>query len=223
MTHAHSIFRIIVIYGIMVWNSEKNELICFEVLLMEPYQCKARSREQVNFRKKIADVLNLISTKNTFFHVNARAVLERCNLLINRQAEKEKSELKQTGLSSEDTPLDEAIKNIIDRIRECEEEQGNQYNENFQKNKKERKKAEDMTLKAIESLTESKAQKRASSSDDDESPKISKKRRSYWSDTLQYLLEETENDRELKRQELEFQRQEMAMRHGQFQQTEQNS
>ena len=80
-----------------------------------------------------------------------------------------------------------------------------------------------MTLKAIESLTESKAQKRASSSDDDESPKISKKRRSYWSDTLQYLLEETENDRELKRQELEFQRQEMAMRHGQFQQTEQNS
>ena len=131
MTHAHSIFRIIAIFGIMVWNSKNNELICFEVLLMEPYHYKARNREQVNVRKKIADVLDLISTKKTFFHVKPRAVLYRCNLLISRQAEKEKSELKQSGISSEDTPLNEAIKNIIDTIRECEEEQENEYNENI--------------------------------------------------------------------------------------------
>ena len=45
--------------------------------------------------------------------------------LPNRQAEKEKNELKQSGISPEDTPLDVAIKNIIDGMRECGEEQEN--------------------------------------------------------------------------------------------------
>ena len=58
---------------------------------------------------------------------------------------------------------------------------------------------------------------------DDESPKNAKKRRSSGSDTLQYLREKAENDRGLKRQELELQRQEMTMRHAQFQQTQQQS
>ena len=58
---------------------------------------------------------------------------------------------------------------------------------------------------------------------DDESPKNAKKRRSSGSDTLQYLREKAENDRGLKRQELELQRQEMTMRHVQFQQTQQQS
>lgn len=105
-----------VIFGIMVWNSVKNELICREVLLMEPYQYKTGSREQGNVRKKRADALNLISTKNIFFRVNARALSERCTLLISHQAEKEKTELKQSSISSEDTLLDEVIKNITDKI-----------------------------------------------------------------------------------------------------------
>ena len=58
---------------------------------------------------------------------------------------------------------------------------------------------------------------------DDESPKNAKKRRSSGSDTLQYLREKAENDRGLKRQELELQRQEMTMRHAQSQQTQQQS
>ena len=74
-----------------------------------------------------------------------------------------------------------------------------------------------MRLKAMESLAESKAQKRPSLSDDNEFPKNSKKRRS--SDTLQYLREKAKNDRELKRQELELLRQEIAMRQAEFQQT----
>ena len=116
--------------------------------------------------------LNPISIESTSFRVDACAVRETCSLLTNRQAEKEKSELKQSGISPEDTPLDNAIKNIINRIRECEEEQENQDNENIQKNKKERKATEDR-LTAVESLAESKAQKRTSLIDDDESPKNS--------------------------------------------------
>ena len=179
---------------IMVWNNEKDELLFLEVLLMEPYPYKARSWEQGNVWKQIADALNLISTENTFFRVNAHVVRERCSLLTNCQAEKEKSELKQSGISPEDTPLDNAIKNIINRMRECEEEQENQDNENIQKSK-ERKAAEDMRLTAMESLAESKTRKQASLIDYDESLKNSKKQRSSGSETLQYLREKAENDR----------------------------
>lgn len=45
MVHAHSIFRMLLIFRIIVWNSKKNELICREVLLMEPFQYKAKGRK----------------------------------------------------------------------------------------------------------------------------------------------------------------------------------
>ena len=61
---------------IMVWNNEKDELLRHEVLFMEPYQYKARSRERGNIWKQI-DVLNLISTESTFFRVDARAIRVR--------------------------------------------------------------------------------------------------------------------------------------------------
>ena len=59
--------------------------------------------------KQKADALKFISTKHTFFRVDAGAVRERCALLKNHQAGKEKSELKQSGISPQDILLDEAI------------------------------------------------------------------------------------------------------------------
>ena len=82
-----------------------------------------------------------------------------------------------------------------------------------------KKAAEDIRLTATGSFAESKARKRASVIDDDESPKKSKKQRSSGSDALQYLREKAENNSELKRQ---WDR-EMAMRHAKFQQTQQKS
>ena len=41
--------------------------------------------------------------------MHACAVSEGLALLTNRQAEKEKSELKQSGISPEESPLDEVI------------------------------------------------------------------------------------------------------------------
>ena len=44
-------------------------------------------------------------------------------MLTNRQGEKEKNELKQSGISPEDTPSNNAVKKVIDGMPECEEEQ----------------------------------------------------------------------------------------------------
>ena len=71
----------------IVWNCEKDKLLCRGILLMEQYQYKTRSREGGNVWKQIAGALSLISTENTFFRVDARAVRDRCALLINRQAD----------------------------------------------------------------------------------------------------------------------------------------
>ena len=68
---------------------------------MELHHYKVGRREQENVWKQIAYALNLIWTE---------IVRERCASLINPEAEKEKSELKQSGISPEDIPLDEAIK-----------------------------------------------------------------------------------------------------------------
>ena len=89
---------------------------------MEPHHYKVRRREQENVWNQIAYALKLISTE---------IVRERCASLINPEAEKEKSELKQSGISPEDTPLDEAIKNIIDKL--WNKEQQNQDNQDVQK------------------------------------------------------------------------------------------
>ena len=60
---------------------------------MEPDQYKVRRRKHENVWKQIAYTLNLISAEN---------VRERCALLINPKAEKEKSDLKQSGINPED-------------------------------------------------------------------------------------------------------------------------
>ena len=120
---------------------------------MEPHHYKVRRREQENVWNQIAYALKLISTE---------IVRERCASLINPEAEKEKSELKQSGISPEDTPLDEAIKNIIDKIQACEIKSSKIRTIKMYKEDKKKKTAEDMRSQAIESLAESKARKRAS-------------------------------------------------------------
>ena len=58
----------------MVWNDNKDEMLCREVLLFEPYQFKPRSHERGNAWKAIAENLNASVTCS--FKVDARSVRE---------------------------------------------------------------------------------------------------------------------------------------------------
>ena len=58
----------------MVWNSENDELLCREVLVVGPYQYKTRNREQENVWKQVADAFNITIIENKFFRVVALAV-----------------------------------------------------------------------------------------------------------------------------------------------------
>ena len=59
----------------MVWNDNKDEMLCREVLLFEPYQFKPRSHERGNAWKAIAENLNASVTFS--FKVDARSMRER--------------------------------------------------------------------------------------------------------------------------------------------------
>ena len=42
----------------MVWDDQKDELLCRDILLLEPYKFKARTREKGDLWKAISDNLN---------------------------------------------------------------------------------------------------------------------------------------------------------------------
>ena len=60
---------------IMVWNDNKDEMLCREVLLFELYQFKLRLHERGNAWKAMAE--NLSTSVVCNFKVDARSVRER--------------------------------------------------------------------------------------------------------------------------------------------------
>ena len=87
---------------IIVWNDQKDELLCRKILLLEPYKFKARTREKVNTWKAIADNLNFLDG----FKVDARAGRERYGVNKAHFKAKEKEEKMASGINPEVTPLD---------------------------------------------------------------------------------------------------------------------
>ena len=69
---------------------KKNDMLCREVLLFEPYQFKPRTRERRNAWKAIPE--NLMVSKTVNFKVDARTVRERfLNVAITRHEVKTKN------------------------------------------------------------------------------------------------------------------------------------
>ena len=63
----------------MVWDEKKDDMLCREVLLFEPYQFKPWTRERGNAWKAISE--NLMASKSVNFKADIRAV---CEKLLNR-------------------------------------------------------------------------------------------------------------------------------------------
>ena len=63
----------------MVWSTSMDELLCKEIILYEPYQFKARTKESGNGWKLIGESL---SSSDTFkFNVDSSSCRERFSLL----------------------------------------------------------------------------------------------------------------------------------------------
>ncbi|XP_065642734.1 uncharacterized protein LOC136074356 [Hydra vulgaris] len=157
--------------------------------------------------KTIANNLCSSSNDDIYFKVDARAVRERFDLLVSQYLSKQKTEEKASGISPQVTPVDEALESVLEQIKICEEELNHNEKQNDEEAKRE--KAEDMRKKSMESFLEAKARK---NTENNVTTPPSKKQRSLGTETIQYLREKAEADRELRLQELNLQREELRAR-----------
>ena len=177
----------------MTWTEERDVLFCREIVVVEPFKHKEKSRERGQAWQDLADHLNEFPG----FTVSARAVRERFKLLQMNFKKKERQEHAASGISPDISELDILLEEILLRIKECQLEFVRQDTENKEQ---ESGKAEDIRNEAMETLAETKKRKTAEGI----SPTLSKKRRSSGSETVQFLREKMENDNNLKEQELEL-------------------
>ena len=82
----------------MVWDNEKDEYLCREVLLFEPYLDKPRTAARGNAQKAVAAQ---VTAAPLCFKVDARAVRERFGGLVERFKAKNRKELAATSVSPE--------------------------------------------------------------------------------------------------------------------------
>ena len=135
----------------MVWDNEKDEYLCREVLLFEPYLHKPRTVARGNAWKAIAAQL---TAPPLSFKVDARAVKERFGGLVERFKAKDREELVATGVSPEQSQLDVALEEIVQKIDEAELAYETKENNANEKRSKEIEYAKDLREMPCENLEE---------------------------------------------------------------------
>ena len=130
----------------MEWSEKHDVVLCREVLLMEPYQHPYRSKERGDVWNQIA--LNLNGLDDPKFTVNKRSVRDRLTLLITKHKAKMRQEENASGIACEETELDRALEEIIDKEKLSNEKSSEAKN----KEKEEKAAAEEHRKRAMERL-----------------------------------------------------------------------
>ena len=189
---------------IMLWNDQKDEFLCREILLFEPQKFKPRTREKsANSRKAIADNLNSLDG----FKVDTRAVREQhCGVIKAHFKGIEKEEKRASGINSEVAPLDTALENLIERERQC----AKNFEVEDKKAKQDQELAQSIRQEAVKLFAETKARK-FNQSEEDTRPSATKKSKYSGSEMLAYLKDRIEKEAKLKVQELELRNKELGL------------
>lgn len=137
----------------------------------------------------MADHLNCIPEPK--FKVSKRAGRERFTLLAEKFKKKMKAEEKASGIDTEMNELDVLLEEIVEKEEEFDKDQS----EHKAKDDQSKAEANDMRLKAMESLKESK--KRRSEEHEKQLPK-----KKTGSEALDYLREKMDGDKYLREKEL---------------------
>lgn len=146
----------------MEWTEQKDMMLAREILLCEPFKCRASSKERGSAWSQIANNLNT----HPGFTVSQRAVRDRFGIL-KKKAKKQKLEIENgTGISPEDSELDLALEEIIEKCEAAEQELQLDNQGKAKKLEKDKETAQELRTMAMETLGASKKRK----SDPDESP-----------------------------------------------------
>ena len=176
----------------MEWTEEHDVFLCREVLLLDPFQYPYRSKERGDVWGQVAINLN---SSNPKFKVSKRSVRDRLALLQSRYKEKMKREEMASGIDCEETELDRALEEIIEKEKASESSRNEGSSAQV---KKDKEAEEEQRLKAMERLGQT--TKRQVEADGKEMTPT-KSRRS-GSETLEYLRDKFQSESQYKEQEL---------------------
>ncbi|KAK3729990.1 hypothetical protein QZH41_000946 [Actinostola sp. cb2023] len=176
--------------------------------LCEPYQFKPRTVERGKIWQTIADHLNEIPDLK--FRVTKRSTRKHFGLLLSKSKAKRREEAKLSGVNVEDTELDTAMEEVLEKWEAAEKD------DLFSKKKDEtdRSKGEDIRLMACERLSQTTKRHVQSDENDEITEKPKRKSRRYGGDTVAFLREKAQQDLELKKEDQEIKRKEQE-RHSQ--------
>ena len=182
----------------MEWSEKHDVVLCREMLVMEPYQHPYRSKERGDVWNQIA--LNLNGLDHPKFKVNKRSVRDRLTLLITKHKAKMRQEENASGIDCEETELDQAIEEIIDKEKLADEKSS----EAKKKEKEEKAAAEEHRKSAMERLGQT---KKRNAEGENAGTQAKKSKRSS-SDVVQYLKEKNERESDQRIEELELRKKE---------------
>ena len=186
----------------MSWTEEKDILFCREILVSKLFSTKKSSPERGQVWNDIADTL--CQLQQPILRVNQKSVRDHYNKLVMGYKRKMRDELNASGISPEQTEIDQLLEEIVEKEAAQEAEKENIDNENNRRMEFERMAADDMRRKAME--TQAQTQKRKAE-ESNKTPK--KKRRNNGSDAIAYLQEKTEIEMKFRKEEMELKRAEV--------------
>ena len=135
----------------MIWNEEKDELLCREILVANVFCGTKRSTVARGAKwEKVAENLNKL--QDVYFKVDKRAVRDRYNNLARDLRKKIKNEEKASGIETDMTNLEKALEDLIEREDAAESEQRVVDDQK----KQDRENATDMRKRAMESIGQTK-------------------------------------------------------------------
>lgn len=178
----------------MRWTEAKDVLMMREVVASGLFTYNSGSRERSNGWQAVATNLNAIDG----FMVTTRAVRDRITNLMKKFSAQNNAEKKATGIGgSEPTESEILLQDLMDMSADSEMRKEEEKSAKNEIENQEKQKALDIRSTAMETFKEIKKRK-----NEDEPAKEKKTRRSNI-DTLSFLKEKIESDRDLKTRVIE--------------------
>ena len=128
----------------MEWTEHHGNILCQEILVLEPFKAKKGSIARGQIWDKIANNLN--SLQHPQFRVTKRSVRERYTLLSDKFRAKMRDEEKASGIDTDLSDVEKALEEIVEKEAVVEETTQND------KKKVDSAKAAEIRYRALENL-----------------------------------------------------------------------
>ena len=201
------------------WSNERNTLLLREAYVSEPFLYKAGSKEAGQKWTLVADNLNCFG----LFHDMPRdqhSVRDQFNKIMGNYKKKKSMEEKASGITPDPpTENEKILEDIIEMLESTPIKNPAVDSRNEEKKRKEALATREIAMttwkKAAKHGEDEQVEDEEDSGDENlgEKPKPARKRkRRSCTDPIQYLVQKTTNENELRKEELEIRRQELQLK-----------